>query len=240
MSKVAIITIHGQGTYKEHSHEEMVNNILKVIKCDKSNIEIFPIKYYSKIQRAQDDLLLRMGRISPKFFSGIREKIIGSFGDTSTIFHNKKEYSIVMSLIKEQFLNAQNFIKDNGSIVVLSHSLGTVLISNYLWDAQKAGIKYKNLKLVVTTGSPLPVFLSGIPINEMVPIDKPNEGFKWINFWNKKDFLSFPYGPLSLQYKSLVEDVEVKKGFFFFSHGNYDDDKNVYKRIANEIDNISK
>lgn len=242
MSKVAVIYLHGQGSYKENSHDEIMENITDNIGFNSSQIAVFPVMYYSHIQDNQDDLLLRMNISRPKIVSRIRNKIISSFGDPSTIYHNEKAYDFVMQKIKYQFLLAQAYLQgsENGSLVVIAHSLGTVLISNYLWDAQQANINYQNLKLVVTTGSPMPVFISGIDQDKIEPIKKPCPNFQWLNFWNKKDALSFPYQPINNKYDELIEDIETKKGLWFYAHGSYKKDKRVYKRVAKEIQTLLK
>ena len=214
----------------------MMSNILNNVDYNKGLIEIFPVMYYSKIQVNQDDLLSRMNISRPKIVSRTRDKIVSSFGDPSTIYYNKESYDYVMQKIKNQFLAAQAYLNgSDGHIVIIAHSLGTVLISNYLWDAQQAGIKYIKVKLLITTGSPLPVFISGINKNDIHPIRKTSFRFKWLNFWNKKDALSFPLQKINDDYNSLVEDTECKKSWWFISHGSYKNDKRCYKRIAKEI-----
>jgi len=238
MTKVAIITLHGQGSFKTNAHKKMIKNILDEIDYNRGLIEVFPVLYYSKAQANQSGLISRMKIARPRVVSWVRDKIISSFGDPASIYHNKQEYDYVMQKIKKEFIKAQAYVGENGSIVVVAHSLGGVLISNYLWDAQKAGIKYRRLKLVATTGNPYGIFVSAINYNKIEAMSKPCFGFKWLNFWNKKDALSAPMQILSDGYKYLVKDIEVKKGFWFFAHAKYKDDKNVYREIANVIKGI--
>lgn len=235
MGKVAIIYLHGQGSYKENSHEELINNIKDNIDFNVGLIKVFPVYYYSRIQENQNELIKRMDITRPKVVAKIRDKIVSSFGDPSTIYHNKEEYDFVMQKIKEQFVLAQEYLGSSGHMVAMAHSLGTSLISNYLWDMQKAGIKYDKLKLLVTTGSPSPVFISGKNIEDITPIDRPSPNFKWLNFWNAKDALSFRLQRVNNSYHRLVKDIRCKKGFWFFAHSSYKSDKRVYKLLAKEI-----
>lgn len=234
MSKVAVIYIHGQGTYKKDSYKELMDNVLEKIDYNKSQVEIFPVMYYSKIQGNQSRLISRMNKV-PWLLSGIREKLVSSFGDPSTIYTNIKSYDHVMKKVKEQFVKAQEYIGSNGHIVLIGHSLGSIIASNYIWDANKAGIKYTNLKLMITTGSPLFVMISGKDIEDIKPIRKQSFRFKWINFYNGRDILSSEYENFSPEYKNLVEDVKIKGGLYFFAHGKYKSSKKCYRRIAKEI-----
>lgn len=239
MKKIAIITLHGQGTYKETAHEKMIGNILDRLDVNKSQIEVFSVMYYSQIQKNQDAFMLRMGKISSFMLSRMREKLISSFGDPATIYYNKPAYQETMLKVKEQFIKANNFIGSDGHIIILAHSLGGPIISNFLWDAEKAGVKYSRIKLLVTTGCPIPFFVSGIKIDNIMTIKKPSFNFKWFNFWNKKDILSFPLRRVNMAYKMLVTDFRVKKGMYILAHGSYDSDiKGVIKPIVYEIDNI--
>lgn len=236
MTKIAIITLHGQGSNKKFSHEQMVENVLDQVENKDLEFKVFPVLYYSEFQKEQDSLINRMGKISQWPFKKLKSKLISSFGDPSTIYHNRDAYKYVNDQIKEQFIQAHAWLRSGGKIVILSHSLGTVMINNYLWDAQQAGITYSRIELLITTGSPYPVFISGIKKDKIMPIDPPNENFKWFNFWNKKDILSFPLRPVNGAYYKLVDDFRVNNGFYIAAHGKYNSDSKVYKRIAKAVD----
>ncbi|RLF65169.1 MAG: hypothetical protein DRN30_04530, partial [Thermoplasmata archaeon] len=124
-------------------------------------------------------------------------------------------------------------------IFIIAHSLGTIMISNYLWDMQKVGLLDKQIAGVYTTGSPLHIFLSGKRYSDIKAIEPTSDDFEWINFWNPKDVLSSPYRMLSSSYNKLVKDVRIKRGWFLESHGKYDSTSKVFKVIAESISRIT-
>ena len=230
LKKAAFIMIHGQGTNKKHSHEELFSNLKDELDFP-DEILFHPIKYYSEIQKNQNALMRRMPEF--KCFPKIREKLISSFGDSATIKSEPKIYDDVMSTIKESLISVRSKIEPFAPIFILGHSLGSVLLSNFLWDMQKAGVYDKQIQGIFTTGNPSYIFLSGV--KNIRPIEKISSFFFWVNFWNQKDLLSSPLAPLSYAYSEIVTDIRVKKGWPIFAHGKYDGDKHVYKVIAKKI-----
>ena len=96
-------------------------------------------------------------------------------------------------------------------VVIIAQSLGAQVISSYLWDAQRSrgiwepqhiaafGIKTPNrdafLKLattryLLTTGCNIPLIVSGL--EHVIPIDKPNDEFRWLNYYDQDDVLGWP------------------------------------------------
>lgn len=228
--KAAFIMVHGQGTDKEFSHVELFDNLREEI-SNSGDVLFHPIKYYSKIQSRQYDLMDRM----PKFgwLKKIREKLVNAFGDSATIKGNGESYREVMAIFRKNLIDVRGKIEPSAPIFILGHSLGSVLLSNFIWDMQQVGILDAQIKGIFTTGNPSYIFNSGL--ERIVPIQKTHKDFFWLNFWNKKDVISSPLGPFSKEYQDLVTDIRVRKGFFFNGHGKYDGDKKVYKKIARMI-----
>ena len=149
----------------------------------------------------------------------------------------------------------------NRPVVVVAHSLGGQVISNYIWDANRATTpeygfwgsdlsaydpnhvefsRLKNLRLLVTTGCNIPIFIAGLPRTQRIPITKPNTEFIWENYYDVDDPLGWPLQELSNAYSQLVKDKEIRAGNLFtgwnpLSHGGYWDDKDVIKPLANHL-----
>ena len=93
----------------------------------------------------------------------------------------------------------------NAPVVIVAHSLGAHVISNYIWDAQerkglwhgKEPSKFEELgttAYMFTAGCNIPLFVSGL--SSVEAIRRPNDGFKWLNFYDKDDVLGWPLKPL--------------------------------------------
>ena len=110
----------------------------------------------------------------------------------------------------------------NVKIVLIAHSLGCHVISNYIWDAQsieanQGACRYegfedsppgsdldkfrrlKNLKFLYFTGCNIPIFLAGIPHGKIKAISSRGKGysFKWKNYFDPDDPLGWPLKNIS-------------------------------------------
>jgi len=152
-----------------------------------------------------------------------------------------------------------------GPVILIAQSLGCQVISNYIWDAQHhapyrdvlpPGIwdnahstldpadlkfrKFSSLHVLVTTGCNIPIFVGGLPREQITPIKAPNTRFVWGNYYDEDDALGWPLQDLSDDYKARAKDIEVNAGGFLtswnaFSHGQYWGDKDVQKPLANHV-----
>lgn len=126
-------------------------------------------------------------------------------------------------------------------IVLFAHSLGSLACYDYIFRFEKrypfpAGIK---IKCLVTFGSPIALFASGMghPISE--GIRKPRYIMKWANFWDHDDLISARIGPhLPKSFvRNFFKDILVNTALInpAKAHGNYWKSQVIAKRIAREI-----
>lgn len=167
----------------------------------------------------------------------LRKLFLNNLSDATA--YNGEIYEAVHDCIEASMRNLQEDLKSNESIpvVVIAHSLGCAMISDYIWDRQKAGNDddryYPNIQALFTMGCNIPAFaLSHIPIES---IDFP---YLWLNFYDKDDILGYPLKPLSESYdKAVNEDVQVNVGNWLvswnpLSHDHYWTSRKVVNRIA--------
>ena len=67
------------------------------------------------------------------------------------------------------------------------------------------------LRLLVTTGCNIPIFVAAHASKEIIPIE-PNKKFKWRNYYDRDDVLGWPLAGLSEKYRAIVEDQQVNAG----------------------------
>jgi len=148
-------------------------------------------------------------------------------------------------------------------VVLVAQSLGGQVISNYIWDANKAGgswgvwqkdhrdvltdeLNFKRLKtaaMLFTTGCNIPIFVGGLDRGSIKPFDKPNPDFKWKNYFDEDDVLGWPLQSLSNPYDLLVEDIPINAGRLWeswnpLSHTRYWTDDGFVKPLAKHIQGI--
>ena len=139
-------------------------------------------------------------------------------------------------------------------LVVIAHSLGSVIMSNYIWDRQKgkdeasfggsAFERMETLAGLVTLGSNIPLFT--LACDPVVSIEFPppalpeklRKSAKWLNLYDSDDVLGWPLKPLSGSYgESVTTDMEVNVGNILTNwnpanHAAYWTDDSVIKPAA--------
>ena len=118
-----------------------------------------------------------------------------------------------------------------------------------LTDDDIAFLRGDRLATLITTGCNIPIFVAAHAQEFIIPFDKPNAGFRWLNYYDKDDVLGWPLADLSAPYAGLVSDIEVNVSGGFWgwlsaswnplSHNLYWQDKQVTQQIINCIDNLT-
>ena len=140
-------------------------------------------------------------------------------------------------------------------LIIIAHSLGTVVTSNFLWDCfnklSKAREIYepsqvshvmikKNLKLIVTLGSPIAVWSLRYE-NGGKSLKLPKDT-KWLNIYSEYDVIGYPLTVINSDYcnNNGIEDMVMNVGGLLtrytpVSHVEYMDDLKLIKVLAKEI-----
>jgi hypothetical protein len=164
----------------------------------------------------------------------------------------------VHQVVRERIKQAVTDIDgDDGEyrVILLAHSLGMQVMSNYIYDAQngkglwnsgEAPDEHENLsKLsrIVSYGCNIPLFLSARSEDEIKPITPPNDRFEWNNYYDRQDVLGWPLQPINGAYDDLVTDFQISVGGSLTgwnpaSHMEYTGDKGFHDKVASEIRDV--
>lgn len=196
----------------------------------------------------------------------LRKFFLYSFGDAVTYQWQQNKHNSVYYKVHEEIKFSMDKLYKNlapGSpVVIIAQSLGCHVISNYIYDAQKSlGIwegkkpdpfhKFESLKLIMTTGCNIPLFVSGF--EDILAFEKPNTEFKWYNFYDRDDILGWPIKQLTSEetkarqpedsnayYDAVVtKDIEIKTGLNPVSaHTRYWKDRGFLDPAAEFIKNL--
>jgi hypothetical protein len=245
MAKVALLTVHGMGSETVGYANELKAELRRRLKNgfdDVSFQEVFYQDILEKNERrywdqVKDDLR----------WQALREFLLFGFADASGLEANKEDldsaYALAQIRIARSFLRAyQDMGNTNGPVVVLAQSLGSQVMSNYLWDCQRArkgakvdegiwadlahyegaiaGRPLRPEEIAALRGPNLRRFVTtgcNIPLfvaahDLIVPIDPPAPGFEWHNYYDRDDVLGWPLGGLSNDYGRLVTDHAINAG----------------------------
>ncbi|WP_231745274.1 MULTISPECIES: hypothetical protein [Microbulbifer] len=118
---------------------------------------------------------------------------------------------------------------ENTPVVLISHSVSCVSLSNYLWDAQRPSVNHgiwrdggprgvhkgsakdlflrlKTLSYWYTLGPTNPLWCADLPRDQIQAVITETRGyrFQWKNFYHPDDLFGWPLKPLSPSYNQAV------------------------------------
>ena len=143
--------------------------------------------------------------------------------------------------------------------MVLSHSLGCQIISNYIWDHQHRVedrqfgktpfTRGETFEAWITFGCNMPLFTLAREKEEMEFIDFPGERAaqafsrcpprdltSWINYYDPDDLLGFPLKGLGCPRNNPVHrDVTIQTGTVYGAHTDYWTDDSFIDPVAEHL-----
>lgn len=139
-------------------------------------------------------------------------------------------YEQIHSRVEMAVRDIEIEIGSDGPILILAHSLGAHIVSNYIYDLQnfkrRAGAgrfasPLQNMETVaglMSFGCNIPVFLFAHPMDDIIPIAFPGSALPeakqiktwWQNFYDKQDILAYPMGPSAPSYAAMVKDRSLR------------------------------
>ena len=264
--KLAIAVIHGMGSEDQFFSVELKHRITEqYVNFEEGRMEedlIFQELHWGDlIKEQQQSLLTKVNYKKDLTYMNLRELFVDYVG--ATLAYRKSLYEIIQNRVKEnlsQLCSHKRVDPDNTPLVVLAHSFGSVIMSDYIYDLQKkqaeatdgkiAGIsnleQFRTLAGFITFGSPMAMFSLqdnsdfAKPIN-VVGADLPEklqERVKWDNYYDKDDILAYPLKGINDTYNDVVDgDYEINVGSAATSwnpacHNGYWEDKDFYKPVA--------
>ncbi|MGF1481451.1 MAG: hypothetical protein ACFB4I_18535 [Cyanophyceae cyanobacterium] len=286
--KIAIAIIHGigeGGSFDDQTSPKYANGMAQALKlkfaeflgCFGSEAErlafadrrlaIVPIYWAGIILEAQQSLWKRLNIENLNSFFGLREFVFRALADsiayqvTSADTSNRWTYDGIHRCVAQglQKLAQPEQAGSDAPLCIIAHSLGTIIINNYLYDLQtnKYQIEIGNTPLeqgetftsLYTLGSQI-AFWSlrhqdfGAPISVPAPQLSqyhPQLEGEWINFFDRDDLLGYPLKSLNEKYhKAVTQEREVNAGTIVeswnpTSHDGYWTDEEVIHPIADDI-----
>ena len=278
--KIAIAVVHGIGLanseWADKTSPQFISGMSKPLISEfarlrgetfeeaKSKLAIEPVYWANVVQGLQDDLggenRLNLKRLSNPL--GLRDFVFHYLGDAiaySIRGDNKEGYRKVHTKIHKAFAKTLKKLADEAGekapLCIISHSLGAVIASNYVWDLQRNNPivsisdtpleKGETLNLFYTLGTQIPLwsmsyddFGSPIKIPSPQTIDHyPSLTGEWMNFYDRDDVLGFPIQNINEAYSATVVDREINagnplSGWTPLSHNGYWKDSEVIEPIA--------
>ena len=254
MKKVAVAVIHGMGHGLYNFADDFMAEVEKNLDSHLADsVGWIPLYWGDLLDGRQERYLKRANAAGRLDWQALREFIVYALGDAvayrQTAGARQSVYSRVRNRISTNFHEswARDFKYTNPPLIWVANSLGTHVMSNYIWDTMRDFpspldgndfLRQQTIRGVFTTGSTLPLFTFACP--RIDPIRLP-EGAKWYNIYDRDDILGWPLKPINKKYnKAVTEDVQINVGGLTTSwnplcHLNYWSDDEVITRVADFI-----
>ena len=204
-------------------------------------------------------------------FGDIRQFIM-NFGADAVAYQPGANRREVYDRVHHTVADALNSLAEDcgpqAPLCIIGHSIGTVITHNYLYDLGEAIIANKKIEETITPleasktlvllymmGSPLALWslrydnyraipFPGSNVSTLFPQLRP----RWVNFYDKDDFLAYPIRSLSSGHRQLAEqglliDTQVNVGSIFtswnpLSHMGYWTSDDITDTIAQDLFNV--
>ena len=197
----------------------------------------------------------------------LRRFVINAFGDALAYQREPDEptdvYRAVHGRVRAALAALRARLGGDRPLVVVAHSLGSVIVSNYVWDAQRdrpaaratyAGAtafeRGETLAGLVTCGSPIALFTLALARIESIAFPPRTlapplaAAARWLNVYDPDDVLAYPLRTLSPSYAAAVSaDRAVNVGGVAASwnpaaHTAYFDDADVVEPVAGLVRDV--
>ena len=245
MAKLAVLAIHGIGETRRGYSGRLEAHLRRALGSAWDEVCFVEIDYQRHLQENQERLWERVRH--DLRWTLVRRFLLFYFGDAAAVLYNSRDpdsvYLKVQRTIREAAAQALAQLEGpECPVVVVAQSLGCQIVSSYLWDAQHrrglwgdgqtapdledAFLSLQTTRYLFTTGCNIPLVVSGLPV--VVPIERPNESFRWLNFYDPDDPLGWPLEALYhyTDASARPEDRVIDAGTFLthwnpLSHGAY-------------------
>jgi hypothetical protein len=261
--KVAVLVIHGMGSQGKDFADDSIEEITRRVADKGKNPDDIAWKsvYWADVIEPRQKKFMQ-DIISHKDndidFVKLRKFVVSAIGDAAayqSVRGSKtstytKVHERIKSCIKELYDNQLE--KEPCPLIVMAHSMGGHIMSNYIWDMQHKKNKRLNdfesmkyLAGMLTFGCNIPLF--AFAHTELEPFSFPGDMLtdaqkakaKWLNFYDSDDVFGYPLRQIGPKFK-FVKDKHINAGGLLtswnpLSHSAYWTDNDMTKPAAGMI-----
>ena len=284
--KMGVLLIHGMGEQERADAAPMIRELCdRVRQAGGNESEIcFESAWWAPVlERREKDLLRRMEKGNDLDWMKLRRFVVHSLGDAiayqdtyrPTTPDQINVYQQVHATFAESMARLRGRLRAQAApdapempLVIIAHSLGCHMISNYIWDVrdspnarrpENAFERMETLTSIVMFGCNIPLFTLAYTNLEPIRFPTPDlspffpegtsaesiaEVSQWLNFYDPDDVLGYPLRSLDPKFAAAVTaDIEVNVGRPWsswnpLSHTAYWTDDDVTKPTARLLRDI--
>lgn len=228
---VAVLTLHGMGNTPDTYADDLTARLARKLGPDTwRRVHVGTIFYQDILQKNQSRMFRDMRQQSEIDYIKLRQFLLYGFSDAAGLERNaaadgspyEQAQTEILRILEAAWVALGAMSKP---VMILAHSLGCQVISNFIWDSQaetprqgvwknspptgteKDGfLRLKSLRALYTTGCNMPIFLAGFPMADLKSFKTKSDGyaFDWHNFYDEDDVLGWPLKPMSPSFEEEV------------------------------------
>ncbi len=238
---VAVAIVHGIGRQREDFASGIIQQLRERVARQLGDdlpgaprLFFQPVYWAPVLQKEEDDLWSRLRRGGKLEWNGLRQFMVDFAADAiayQPIPGERDAYDNVHAIFADALRQLAHQAGHRAPLCVISHSLGTVIASNFFYDLQAHSpqrpliapqvlerisdtplARGETLTLFYTLGSPIALWSLryrnfGRPVQ--VPSPKlgnhyPNLVGEWVNFYDEADIIGYPLKELNADYNAAV------------------------------------
>lgn len=231
--RVGVLILHGMGSQPPDfaaSFIAALGSRLETAGVSTESAVCQPAYWADVLDRQESEL---WGRVSaePVSWRTLRRFVVSAVGDALAYRASPSAvdttYQRIHKRIADELTGLERVVdRDGAPLVIVGHSLGSVIASDHVWDEQVGRgfgrtpfTTAATLAGMITFGSTLPLFC--LDVDPIVPIRFPGTALtpqqrskaRWLNFYDAADVLGYPLRATAYGYECTVdEDVVVDSG----------------------------
>jgi hypothetical protein len=261
--KLGIFLIRGGGKEGSEEQEKFVEKLNKILTQKDIDMQIHYeyANWYGPTQRRQEELLRRFFNSGQHIKAkGLRRFILFLVSDIVAYVgepnRTSSAYNDTHAQIHNSVMNLKAALMEGAPLLVIASSLGTEIISNYIYDRQNpkgtdplgstAFERMETLTGIFMFGNINSIYLPAYDLDQLKPFqfpplqlaDKLRQVAFWGNIFDKNDPMGYPLKPVNASYNAMVtEDIQINSGGWLFSwnaasHLGYWKEKKILKIFA--------
>jgi hypothetical protein len=271
-AKLGILVVHGMGSQKDpHFADNMIDEVngrVKDLDLNPHDVAWQPLYWADLLEPQENELWSKLSKHNTLGFESLRKFVLSNLADAVAYQREPDSppdvYQRIHARVHEGVVSLRVKLGDQDApLLVMAHSLGSYVMSNYIWDQQRqnsAAIpsltefeKMRTLCTLITFGCNIALF--SLALSHYVGITFPPQELKpplrsaarWLNFFDPQDILGYPVKPLWDGYANnpQIEDREINVGNIFtswnpLSHDQYWTDNDFTEPVAQHIASLLK
>lgn len=262
-AEVGVVIIHGMGMQSPEFADKTIRELARRIEKkgkDSSKVAWQRIFWADILDSRQLEYLRNAERMGDLDFKSLRKFIVTALGDAGAYQKVESSSNTTYEQIHDRIADAVNNLYETRldskpkPLIVMAHSLGGHIMSNYIWDMQhlkdsslSSFERMEKLAGMITFGCNIPLFT--FAHSKVEPIKFPGSKLsaelkkkaKWLNFYDPDDVLGYPLKAINADYRKVVsKDIPINVGGIATSwnpmaHNGYWTDNDFTKPVAQYI-----